>query len=68
MISNKSINIKIEGKIMMEVEAEISVDKEEVEANEFVQNVMGRAIAGAVSALKGVKEDWEEIEIRVRRK
>jgi len=53
---------------MMEVEAEIFVDKEEMEANEFVQNVMGRAIAGAVSALKGVKENWEEIEIRVRRK
>jgi len=52
----------------VEVEMEISVDKEEVEANEFVQNVMGRAIAGAVSVLKGVKENWEEIEIRVRRK
>jgi len=52
----------------VEVEMEISVDKEEVEANEFVQNVMGRAIAGAVSALKGVEENWEEIEIRVRRK
>ncbi len=52
----------------VEVEMEISVDKEEVEANEFVQNVMGRAIAGAVSVLKGVEENWEEIEIRVRRK
>ena len=52
----------------VEVEMEIFVDKEEVEANEFVQNMMGRAIAGAVSALKGVKENWEEIEIRVRRK
>ncbi|MGB7533332.1 MAG: hypothetical protein WA977_10235 [Halobacteriota archaeon] len=52
----------------VEVEMEIFVDMEEVEANEFVQNVMGRAIAGAVSALKGVKENWEEIEIRVRRK
>jgi len=50
------------------VEVEIFVDKEEVGANEFVQNVMGKAIAGAVSALKGVKEDWKEIEVRVRRK
>ncbi len=57
------------GKIMgVEVEMEIFVDKEEVEANEFVQNVMGRAIAGAVSALKGVKDDWSEMEIKVRRK
>ena len=52
----------------MEVKVEIYVDKEEVGANEFVQNVMGRAIAGAVSALKGVKEDWKEIEIKVRKK
>jgi hypothetical protein len=34
------------------------VDKEEIEAIEFVQNVIEKAIAGAVSALKGVKEDW----------
>ena len=46
----------------------IFVDKEEIEAIEFVQNVVGKAIAGAVSALKGVKEDWGEIEIKVRRK
>jgi len=51
----------------LKVEVEIFVDKEEVEVNEFVQNVMGRAIAGAVSVLKGVKEDWSEIEIKVKR-
>lgn len=34
------------------------MDKKEVGANEFVQNVIGKAIASAVSALKGVKEDW----------
>ncbi len=55
-------------KIIMEVEVEIFVDKEEIVANEFVQNVIGKAIAGAVSALKGVKEEWEEIEIKVKRK
>jgi hypothetical protein len=52
----------------MDVKVEIYVDKEDIGANEFVQNVMGRAIAGAVSALKGVKEDWKEIEIKVRKK
>ncbi|RCV64404.1 hypothetical protein C5S53_08930 [Methanophagales archaeon] len=36
---------------------EIFVDEKEVAADEFVQNVMGRAIAGAVSALKYVKVD-----------
>jgi hypothetical protein len=52
----------------VEVEMEIVVDGEDVGANEFVQNVMGRAIAGAVSALKGVKADWKEIGIKVKRK
>jgi len=51
----------------VKVEVEIFVDKEEVEVNEFVQNVMGRAIAGAVTVLKGVNEDWNEIEIKVKR-
>ena len=50
------------------IEVEIVVDEEKIEANEFVQNVIGKVIAGAVSALKGVKEDWKEIEIRVMRK
>jgi hypothetical protein len=47
---------------------EIFVDAEEVAADEFMQNVMGRAIAGAVSALKCVKEDRKEIGIKVKRK
>jgi hypothetical protein len=59
---------KMEEKEKEKVEVEIFVDKEEIGTNEFVQNVMGRAIAGAVSALKGVKEDWKEMEIRVRKK
>jgi hypothetical protein len=49
------------------IELEITVDDEEVDTNEFVQNVIGKAIAGAVSALKGVKEGWEKIEVTVRR-
>lgn len=58
--------VKMEEK--MEVEVEIVVDKEEIVVNEFVQNVIGRAIAGAVSVLKGVNEEWGEMEIKVRRK
>lgn len=58
----------MEEKVKVEVEVEIVVDKEEIVVNEFVQNVIGRAIAGAVSVLKGVKEEWGEMEIKVRRK
>ncbi len=49
------------------VQVKIVVDKKEIEANEFVQNVIGKAIAGAVSVLKGVNEDWETIEVTVQR-
>ena len=57
-----------EGRKMEEkVELKIVVDEEEIEANEFVQTVIGKVIAGAVSALKGVKEDWERIEVTVKR-
>jgi len=52
----------------LEIEVEISVDKEQIKAKEFVQNVIGKAMVGAVSTLKGVKEDWTEIELKVKRK
>ena len=49
------------------VQVQIVVDKKEIETNEFVQNVIGKAIAGAVSVLKGVDEDWKKIEVTVQR-
>jgi hypothetical protein len=50
-----------------DVDLVILVDGEEIDANMFVQNVIGKAIVGAISALKGVKEDWEEIAVTVKR-
>ncbi len=45
---------------------EIYVDDRHIEINEFVQEIIGRTIAGAVSALKGVDErNWKKIEVRV---
>ena len=49
------------------LQVKIVVDKKGIETNEFVQNVIGKAIAGAVSVLKGVNEDWEKIEVTVQR-
>ena len=50
-----------------DVDLVIMVDGEEIDANMFVQIIIGRAIASAVSALKGVKEDWEEMVVTVKR-
>jgi len=49
------------------VDLKIVVDGEAVDVNEFVQNIIGRAIVGSVCVLKGVKEDWEEMELTVRK-
>jgi hypothetical protein len=54
-------------KMEEDVDLVIVVDGEEIDANMFVQNIIGRAIASAVSALKGVKEDWDEIAVTVKR-
>jgi hypothetical protein len=43
------------------------VDGREISLNEFVVKFLGSTIVGAVSALRGVKEDWKEIRIEVRR-
>jgi len=46
---------------------EIRIDGEEIEVNRFVQDMIGNAIAGALSALKGVRRDWDELKITVKR-
>ena len=50
-----------------EIEVEIRIDGEEIEVNRFVQEMIGNAIAGAISALKGVRMDWNELKITVNR-
>jgi len=48
-----------------EIEVEIRIDGEEIEVNRFVQEMIGNA--GAISALKGVRMDWNELKITVNR-
>ncbi len=50
---------------MMEVE--IRIDGQVLELNEFVQQILGNAIAGAVSALKGARKDWDTLNVVVKR-
>ena len=49
------------------VDLKIVVDGEEIVTNEFVQNIIGRAMASSVCVLKGVKPNWERIELTVTR-
>ncbi|WP_455277538.1 hypothetical protein [[Eubacterium] cellulosolvens] len=45
----------------------LNVDGEEITLNKFVVNVLSGSISGAISSLKGINENWKEIEIKVER-
>ncbi len=43
----------------------LKVDGKEVPLNEFVEKIMQGTVVGAVTALRGIKEDWKKIEIEI---
>jgi hypothetical protein len=47
------------------MELKLVVDGKEIPLNEFVSKIMSGTIVGAVTSLRGIKEDWEKIEIDV---
>jgi hypothetical protein len=47
------------------MKSKLLVDGKEIPLNEFVNNVIGGTVVGAVTSLRGIKSDWNDIEIRV---
>jgi hypothetical protein len=43
----------------------LRVDSEEIPLNEFVEKIITGSVIGAVTSLKGIKEDWKKIEIEI---
>ncbi|MCX8153788.1 MAG: hypothetical protein N3E52_05070 [Candidatus Bathyarchaeota archaeon] len=43
----------------------LKVDSKEIPLNEFVEKILSGTIVGAVTSLKGVKNDWKKIEIEI---
>ncbi len=43
----------------------LKVDGKEIPLNDFVARFIQGIVVGGVSSLKGIKEDWEKIEIEV---
>ena len=43
----------------------LKVDGKEIPLNEFVEQIIGGAVVGAVTSLKGIKDDWKKIEIEI---
>jgi hypothetical protein len=45
----------------------LKVDGKEIPLNEFVEKIMSGTIIGAVTSLRGIKDDWEKIEIEIKK-
>ena len=43
----------------------LRVDGKEIPLNEFVEKIISGSVVGAVTSLKGIKEDWKKIEIEI---
>jgi hypothetical protein len=43
----------------------LRVDGKEVPLNEFVEKMLCGTIVGAVTSLRGIKENWKKIEIEI---
>ena len=49
------------------MDVKLFVDGDEIDLNEFVAKILSGTLMGAVSSLRGIKEDWKEIEVKVTR-
>jgi len=45
----------------------LKVDGKEIPLNDFVETIMRGTIVGAVSSLRGIREDWKKIEIDIEK-
>jgi hypothetical protein len=45
----------------------LKVDGKEIPLNEFVEKILRGTILGAVGSLRGIKEDWENIEVEIKK-
>jgi len=43
------------------------IDGREIPLNEFVEKILSGTIVGAVTSLRGIKEDWKKIEVEISR-
>jgi hypothetical protein len=51
----------------MSLDVKLFVDGEEIYLSEFVVKILSGTIVGAVTSLRGIKEDWKEIKVKVIR-
>jgi hypothetical protein len=44
----------------------LKVDGKEIPLNEFVEKILRGTLTGAVTSLRGIKEDWKKIEVEIQ--
>ena len=49
------------------MEVRLLIDGKLVELNEFAIEFLAGTLQGAISPLRGIKRDWEELEIKITR-
>ena len=47
------------------MEMKLVIDGKEVPLNEFVNKIFTGTIVGAVTSLRGIREDWKKIEVEI---
>ena len=45
----------------------LKVDGKEIPLNDFVEKILNGTINGAVTSLRGIREDWKKIEIEIQK-
>ncbi|MGD0407057.1 MAG: hypothetical protein ABSB10_10470 [Candidatus Bathyarchaeia archaeon] len=45
----------------------LKVDGKEIPLNDFVEKILNGTISGAVTSLRGIREDWKKIEIEIQK-
>jgi len=52
---------------VMLLDVKLFVDGEEIDLSEFVVKILSGTLVGAVTSLRGIREDWKEIQVKVTR-
>lgn len=45
----------------------LKVDGKEIPLNEFVETILKGTVIGAVTSLRGIREDWKKIELEIEK-
>jgi hypothetical protein len=47
------------------MEMKLVIDGKEIPLNEFVSKILTGTIVGAVTSLRGIRDDWKKIEVEI---